>query len=108
MGKSRLSAKELTGLLFLGLIIGIVIVCSLLLKRCDTVPEGGGQSGPQVETPANTSDDSDYEPSRRKSKGKKSKKKGSKKGGGRKGGSKKEKAAVPVRDPFSDTIPTDY
>lgn len=100
MGKSRLSSKELTGLIFLLLIVGIILACSVGLRRCDN-PTQPLPLTPQVEVPVDTDA---IEVQEVKKKDKVSSKRGVKKSKS----PKKEKTAAPIRDPFTDTIPTYY
>ena len=102
---SRLSGKELTGLSFLVLIVALVVCCSLLLKRCDE-PQVVTVPGPQVEMQSDSTSSSGSKSGRKRSSS--GKRGGRKRGGGGKAGSAKEKAAIPDRDPFSDTIPTEF
>lgn len=100
MGKGRLSSRELTGLLFLTVICGGIIACSILLGRCDRASSESAAEGPRLEmapdTLASQPEEKPDKPSKKK------------KGGKSRSGKKKIKAALPSRDPFSDTIPTDF
>lgn len=101
MGKGRLSSRELTGLLFLTVICGGIIAFSILLGRCDRASSESAAEGPRLEMAPDTltsqTEEKPDKPSKKK-----------KEGGKSRSGKKKIKAALPSRDPFSDTIPTDF
>ena len=106
--KGKLSGKELTGLLFLLLIIAIIVACSLALKQCrqqDPAP----QVMPNVEMQKEAADNDDgYSSGGSRKRKKSSGRRGGRKASSSKGTAAKEKAAIPDRDPFEDTIPTEY
>lgn len=100
--KRGVSVKELTGLLFLALVVAVVVICSLLLKQCDAAKEEVAPV-PTVEQAADTDGDvtdAGKTHGRKKSSGRRRKGSGT--------GAKKEKAAPVVRDPFSDTVPVEF